>query len=817
MKSYLRNWLLPLVGFTLAFLLSVNSSGYAQALSTADELNQEGFSFLDNGVPAEALSIWREAEDLYQREGNLEGIVGTQLNQSLAQQALGLHPLACRTITEALSVSSKICQPQAGQEMIATELAKIDNSLVSTIGLRMLGENLGALSNLEEAITTLTIAQSRISKASEQHPLTILALANAYNLSFQSALQSYAQLDYRAVIERSQMLSQVVDRSRQATSLYHQSVSSFSDKRLVQRAYLNMVGMFSYALKQDLQDLGNNLPDESWLEPLAQSAQSAYSELDSTGFGQLPAIESIYARLNLADSLLSIKSSGSQWSWGDSIAYADIKTLTEAAASLAEQIDNNRARASAYGITGDLLTQTNSARSLISEQYGRALSLAQSVRAYDLSYEWAYRLAHLSEQSGEVNQAEQYYQNAIAALSNVRDDLLAVNSELRFSFRKQIEPVYRDYMKLLAAKEEPDLERISQVHDSLQLAQLENFLRCGRLLSVEQRSGQITVHVIDLGDTIQVVVTHNGRSYGYKSAANDMFQAANSLAINTQSENFLSIHEEEFLPYVQRLYDGLLRPAAEAGLLQDNREITFILDAPFQSVPMGMLHDGKQYLAAKHPISISLQMQRVRSLAPSSNALFVGLSESAPSFNEVSDFSDYISPLPETEFEALYLENYIDAKALLNQEFTLENVSDALTDTFDVVHISTHGQFSSTPEQTFLLAWDEPIGLTDLGRLFRRTEGTNLLFLSACQAAAGDDRATLGLAGLAIQAGARNVVAPLWLQDSTGGSVLIDSFYKSLAAEMSISEGLQQAQINLMKSAAFSHPYYWAPFVLVAS
>ena len=683
--------------------------------------------------------------------------------------------------------------------------------------LRMLGENLGALSNLEEAITTLTIAQGLIPEASEQYPLTILALANAYNLSFQSALQSYAQLDYRAVIERAQTISQVVDTSKKAISLYHQSVSSSSDKRLAQRAYLNIVGMFSYALKQDFQDLGNNRPDESWLESLAQSAQSAYSELDSTGFDQLPAIESIYARLNLADSLLSIKSSGSQWSWVDSIDYGDIKTLTEAAASLAEQIDNNRARASVYGTTGDLLTQTNSARSLISEQYGRALSLAQSVRGYDLSYEWAYKLAHLSEQSGEVEQAEQYYQNAIAALSNVRDDLLSVSSELRFSFRKQIEPVYRDYMKLLAAKEEPDLERINQVHDSLQLAQLENFLRCGRLLPIAQKANEITVHVINLGDVIQTVLTQDGRSYGYKSNATDILKAVDSLNANTQSENFLSIPEGEFLPYAQQLYDGILRPAAEAGLLQDNQGITFILDAPFQSIPMGMLHDGKQYLVANHPISISLQMQRVRSIAPSANALFAGLSESAPSFNEVSAFSDYISPLPETEFEALYLDSYIDAKTLLNQEFTLGNMSAALTDSFKVVHISTHGQFSSTPEQTFLLAWDEPIGLTDLGRIFQRTEGTNLLFLSACQAAAGDDRATLGLAGLAVQAGARNVVAPLWLQDSTGGSVLIDSFYKSLAAEMSLSEGLQQAQINLMKSDAFNHPYYWAPFVLVAS
>ena len=810
---FLRNWRLTLTGFILAFALSVSSSSYAQPHSTAAELNQEGFALLYSGAPAEALSKWRDAERLYRAENNEEGVVGTQLNQSLAQQALGLNPTACKTITKALSVSDQLCQPQAGREMVATELAKVKDSPVSAIGIRLLGENLGLLSNLEEASTALTIAESLTSEAPELSLSINLALANTYNLSLQQALQEYSRIDNNQVIERSRQIAQVAEANNKAISLY-QAVASSSNSQLSQKANLNTVSMFARVLRQ-YKD--NRSIDGSWLESLALSAQSSYRELGNTGFDQLPSIESIYAKLNLADSLLAIKRSESTWSWGDSVAYDRIEALIAEAAGLAEQIDNNRARASAYGITGDLLTQTNSARSLISEQYGRALSLAQSVRGYDLSYEWAYKLAHLSEQNGEVEQAERYYQNAIAALSNVRDDLLAVNSELRFSFRKEIEPVYRDYMKLLAGKEEPNLEGINQVHSSLQLAQLENFLRCGRLLPIAQKANEITVHVINLGDVIQTVLTQDGRSYGYKSNATDILKAVDSLNANTQSENFLSIPEGEFLPYAQQLYDGILRPAAEAGLLQDNQGITFILDAPFQSIPMGMLHDGKQYLVANHPISISLQMQRVRSIAPSANALFAGLSESAPSFGEASAFSDYISPLPETEFEALYLDSYIDAKTLLNQEFTLGNMSAALTDSFKVVHISTHGQFSSTPEQTFLLAWDEPIGLTDLGRLFRRTEGTNLLFLSACQAAAGDDRATLGLAGLAIQAGARNVVAPLWLQDSTGGSVLIDSFYKSLAAEMSISEGLQQAQINLMKSAAFSHPYYWAPFVLVAS
>ena len=812
-----RNWRLTLIGFILAFSLSVNSSVYAQAHSTAAELNQEGFALLYGGAPAEALSTWRDAERLYRAENNEEGVVGTQLNQSLAQQALGLSPTACKTITEALSVSDRLCQPQAGREMVVAELSKVGGSLVNTIGIRMLGENLGSLSNLEEASTALTIAESLISEAPELSLSINLALANTYNLLLQQALQDYSRIDNNQVIERSRQIAQVAEANNKAISLY-QAVASSSNPQLSQKANLNTVSMFARALRQ-YKD--NRSIDGSWLESLALSAQSSYRELGNTGFDQLPPIESIYAKLNLADSLLAIKRSESTWSWGDSVAYDRIEVLVTEATGLARQIDNNRALSSAYGTAGNFLSQTDAASPLILEQYSRALSLAQSVRADDLSYKWAYRLAELSQQSGDADQAEQYYQNAIAALSNVRNDLLAVNSELRFSFRQEIEPVYRDYIRFLSSQEEPDFKRVNQVHDSLQLAQLENFLRCGRLVP-SQKTGQTMAHVINLGDVIQIVVTQNDRSYGYTSAAADVLGAVENLVTNTQSESFYNTPEEEFLPYAQRLYDALLRPAVEAGLLQNNQEITFALDAPFQSIPAGLLHDGQQYLIANHPVSISLQMQRVSPTVSGADVVFAGLSESAPSFNEVdrvSTLTTDIAPLPETELEALYLDSYIGTQqALLNQEFTVEGLSDVLTDSgFEVVHISTHGQFSSLPERTFLLAWDEPIDLSGLGRLFQRTEGVNLLFLSACQAAAGDDRAVLGLAGLAVQSGARSVIAPLWLQDSTGGSTLIDSFYRSLSAGMSSSEALQQAQINLMESDAFSHPYYWAPFILVAS
>lgn len=156
------------------------------------------------------------------------------------------------------------------------------------------------------------------------------------------------------------------------------------------------------------------------------------------------------------------------------------------------------------------------------------------------------------------------------------------------------------------------------------------------------------------------------------------------------------------------------------------------------------------------------------------------------------------------------------SKLLLDSDFTAEQLEDEVAaDDYQIVHISTHGQFSSVPERTFLVAWDRLIDIREMAQIFQGAGNIDLLVLSACQSAVGDERSTLGLAGLAVQSGARSAIASLWLVDSTGSSVLMDRFYEGLNQGLNSAEALQQAQVTLMQSTAFNHPFYWAAFVLV--
>jgi CHAT domain-containing protein len=94
------------------------------------------------------------------------------------------------------------------------------------------------------------------------------------------------------------------------------------------------------------------------------------------------------------------------------------------------------------------------------------------------------------------------------------------------------------------------------------------------------------------------------------------------------------------------------------------------------------------------------------------------------------------------------------------------------------------------------------------------------MVLSACQTAEGDDRATLGLAGMAIKSGARSTLATLWSVNDDSTVQLINHFYHTLGkteASITRAEALRQAQISLIQDEQYSHPFYWAPFVLIGN
>ena len=174
----------------------------------------------------------------------------------------------------------------------------------------------------------------------------------------------------------------------------------------------------------------------------------------------------------------------------------------------------------------------------------------------------------------------------------------------------------------------------------------------------------------------------------------------------------------------------------------------------------------------------------------------------------------------------------IKTNQLLDRNFTSKTLARAIDSSdFNIVHIATHGQFSSEAKDTFILASDGPINVKQLDNLLRDAnseqnrrnqtapDAISLLVLSACETAVGDKRAALGLAGVAIRAGARSTLASLWQIDDEATALFIGEFYRELATgKVTKAEALRRAQLSFLKNYPnYSRPSYWGAYVLIGN
>ncbi|NLZ41370.1 MAG: CHAT domain-containing protein, partial [Comamonadaceae bacterium] len=140
--------------------------------------------------------------------------------------------------------------------------------------------------------------------------------------------------------------------------------------------------------------------------------------------------------------------------------------------------------------------------------------------------------------------------------------------------------------------------------------------------------------------------------------------------------------------------------------------------------------------------------------------------------------------------------------------------------TYAVVHIASHGLFGHDIDSTFIMTYDELLTLDGLQALLRnaapRGEAIELLTLSACETAEGDDRAPLGMSGSALKARARSALGTLWPVADESARLVMDGFYRRLArGELARAQALRQAQLALLLQPEHAHPFHWAPFILI--
>jgi len=239
-------------------------------------------------------------------------------------------------------------------------------------------------------------------------------------------------------------------------------------------------------------------------------------------------------------------------------------------------------------------------------------------------------------------------------------------------------------------------------------------------------------------------------------------------------------------------------------------------DNVLRLIPFGALHDGNHFLMERYATAIapSLHLIDPKPLASDNkDALVIGLSKSVAGY----------ASLPNVKREVEEVQEINGGKTLLDEQFSRVRFEGELRGSpYNVVHIASHGEFGSDPSKTFVLTYDGKLTMDDLERTIKygelRESALELLTLDACQTASGDDRAALGLAGIALKSGARSALATLWFISDKASGELVVHFYQALkAGRVSKAQGLQTAQRELLADPRFAHPAYWAPFLLIGN
>jgi len=264
----------------------------------------------------------------------------------------------------------------------------------------------------------------------------------------------------------------------------------------------------------------------------------------------------------------------------------------------------------------------------------------------------------------------------------------------------------------------------------------------------------------------------------------------------------------------EQLYEWLVRPYAED--LESIDTLVFVPGGPLLTIPMAALHDGERFLIERYALAVtpSLSLLDPKPFDRAHARLLVaGLSEDVEGFAALPRVADEVAGV-----QALY-----GGDLLLNEDFVQGRLEMELAEERpSIVHVASHANFTGDPETSFLLTHDGPVRFNELGAMIANSrfgkDPLELLMLSACSTAAGDDRAALGLAGVAIRAGARSAVGTLWPIRDEPAYELVMAFYRALRAPgVQRADALRRAQQKLLDNPIFAHPFYWSPFLLIGN
>ncbi|WP_267255880.1 CHAT domain-containing protein [Nostoc sphaeroides] len=545
----------------------------AQAFNTLGRLQ------LAQGKTENAISSWEEAIAIYTSYQDSSGEIGAQINQAQGFQALGLFRRAKNSL-----------------ENVKFDIYKQQDPVLKVTGMLSLANALRVVGDLNSSWQVLDDADKVAQQLRSQELLAEVLLSKGNDIQ---VLQPNSGND-----------SDKGQDNQKALELY-QRAATISEKPTTQlQAQLNILRL-----------LAESSRPEQWSQ-----AQTLFPQLQSLLDSLPPSRSSIYARINFAQSLMKLakKTESAQGVISSEDACTSSHPVCSAAKVVAtsikqaQNLQDLRAEAYALGTLGNLYEQTQqwSEAENFSKQ---ALKISQGIQAKDISSRWFSQLGRIKSAVSNPQRNEEEailaYKEAVDIFGYLRRDLVTVNRDVQFSFRDEVEPVYREYVRLLLQSqgEQPDIETLEKARkaiESLQLAELDNFFRSAcldsqpvQLEKIDSTQATAVVYPIVLSDRLAVIISLPNQPKG-KSLKLHTFKISKD-AVDAKVEELrqkLVIRSTyEFLLPAEEIYDWIIRPI-EADLQNSStKNLVFVLDGKLQGIPIAALYDKnkKEYMIQK--------------------------------------------------------------------------------------------------------------------------------------------------------------------------------------------------------------------------
>jgi len=778
------------------------------------------------GNTSGAIARWEQAITAYRQLSNLQKVGQTLTEQAQAYNQLGQYRQAIALLCGS-GTGEATCLPESA--LLVSRSAK--DLLGEVAALGSLGETHRLRGEYDLAIAYLKSAVAHAIENPAYQTSIFNSLGNTY--------ANVAQVSYRRAISAQQIGdSETADRfKKKGLAADRRALEAFQQSE-------NLAVQQNDTAKT-LQVLLNTIPSAYRTEN--RSIAVAKTQQAIALMPQIPDSQNkVYRLIDLARLLTPISADQITSRLQCSKSTTDPRTLSllQQALTVAQHIGDRRSLSFALGDLGHYYECRPDLQqaSLLTQQAREAAE-----QEPDSRYLWEWQAGRILKSEKQAQSAISAYENSLATLKSIRQDIVSAKRDIQFDFRDTIEPIYRELIELRLDQEQPstlisatgsdrdNLDAATTQLDSLKLVELQNYFGddCV-LISVNEESVEtVDTHAaifnsIILNDRTAILVKFPDGTQQYEWVKDAQGQVINRGILTKTLNEYRRGLEDRFDAAVgydtqqaQDIYNWIIRPFAEKLEKTQPKTLVFVQDGILRSVPMAALHDGTGFLIERYAIATtpSLTLTNPQPLQRKGlRALALGLTQSA----EIG--GQKFGALANVDAETQTIErNLPGSRRLLDLEFTSKTLEEELDrNNYPIIHIATHGQFGNEPSDTFLVTGDKKkltINiLDDILRNVNVESPIELLSLTACTTAVGDDRAALGLAGMAAQAGAKSVLASLWLIEDNTTAKLVDSFYSGLRAEtskLSKAEALQKAQLSILKERP--HPAYWAAFTLIGN